>query len=299
MPRCVNVRPGTAIWPRSFGSYRLRVSPGPPGRALVRPLLSSPRFQQGTCRHVQCRRRAARGRLVSNARAEASRQNGARSRGPKTEEGKARSAQNALKHGMRAQKHLVLPDEDAAEFAGTRGSAGRGAGAGWRAAGRARARVAVAAWRLARADRIEIELFEERQDRAGRARARPDPGRQRRALVRDAAALSRRGAWPSSGARPAHAQGAPGRRGGQAHSALAAPRCGPRPVTAADRANRTNPSAPWPDRNISERATRVRCPARARRALAAERTRDWPHRPRAVGRPQPNAPRAPPGLSQP
>ena len=36
----------------------------------------------------------------------------------KTEEGKARSAQNALKHGMRAQKHLVLPDEDGAEFAG-------------------------------------------------------------------------------------------------------------------------------------------------------------------------------------
>ena len=53
---------------------------------------------------------------VCNARAEASRQNGAKSRGPKTAEGRARSAQNALKHGMRAQKHLVLPDEDAAEF---------------------------------------------------------------------------------------------------------------------------------------------------------------------------------------
>ena len=54
---------------------------------------------------------------VSSARAEASRTNGARSRGPKTPEGKARSAQNALKHGMRAQKHVLLPDEDAAEFA--------------------------------------------------------------------------------------------------------------------------------------------------------------------------------------
>ena len=53
---------------------------------------------------------------ISNARAEASRRNGAKSRGPKTLEGKARSAQNALKHGMRAQKYLVLPDEDAAEF---------------------------------------------------------------------------------------------------------------------------------------------------------------------------------------
>jgi hypothetical protein len=34
--------------------------------------------------------------LVSNARAKASRKNGARSRGPKTLEGKGRSAQNAL-----------------------------------------------------------------------------------------------------------------------------------------------------------------------------------------------------------
>jgi hypothetical protein len=33
---------------------------------------------------------------VSDARAEASRRNGARSRGPKTEQGKARAAQNAL-----------------------------------------------------------------------------------------------------------------------------------------------------------------------------------------------------------
>jgi hypothetical protein len=54
---------------------------------------------------------------VSSARAEASRRNGAKSRGPKTAEGKARSAQNALKHGMRARKYLLLPEEDADEFA--------------------------------------------------------------------------------------------------------------------------------------------------------------------------------------
>ena len=54
---------------------------------------------------------------VSHARAEASRRNGAQSRGPKTAEGKARSAQNALKHGLRAEKHVVLPEEDADEFA--------------------------------------------------------------------------------------------------------------------------------------------------------------------------------------
>ena len=104
---------------------------------------------------------------VSNARAEASRQNGAKSRGPKTPEGKARSAQNALKHGMRAQQHLVLPDEDAAEFADLEAALVAElapVGALQRVLAR---RVAVAAWRLARADRIEAELFEERRVASG------------------------------------------------------------------------------------------------------------------------------------
>ena len=99
----------------------------------------------------------------SGARAEASRRNGATSRGPKTPEGKARAAQNALKHGMRAQKHVVLPDEDGAEFAGLQAALIEElAPVGALQIVLAR-RVAVAAWRLARADRIEAELFEERR----------------------------------------------------------------------------------------------------------------------------------------
>ena len=53
---------------------------------------------------------------MSNARAEASRKNGAKSRGPRTAAGKARSARNALKHGLRALQYVVLADEDAVEF---------------------------------------------------------------------------------------------------------------------------------------------------------------------------------------
>ena len=99
---------------------------------------------------------------VSSARAEASRKNGAKSRGPNTPEGKACSSQNALKHGMRAEKHVVLPDEDAAEFAALEAAlVAELAPTGLLQAMLAR-RVAVAAWRLARADRIEADLFAER-----------------------------------------------------------------------------------------------------------------------------------------
>jgi hypothetical protein len=100
---------------------------------------------------------------VSNARAAASRKNGAKSRGPKSAEGKARAAQNAIKHGMRALKYVVLPDECAAEFhAFEEAIVDDLVPVGALPAVLAR-RVAVAAWRLARADRMEVELFEERR----------------------------------------------------------------------------------------------------------------------------------------
>jgi hypothetical protein len=96
---------------------------------------------------------------LSPARAEASRINGAKSRGPKTPEGKARSAQNALKHGLRAQKHLVLPGESPAAFEALETAlleelAPEGALQTVLAR-----RVVAAAWRLERAEHLEAGLF--------------------------------------------------------------------------------------------------------------------------------------------
>jgi hypothetical protein len=96
-----------------------------------------------------------------SARAEASRRNGAKSRGPKTPEGKARSSQNALKHGLRAQKLVVLRHEDAAGYeAHEEALLAELAPEGPLQTLLAR-RVAAAAWRLERADRMEAELFEQ------------------------------------------------------------------------------------------------------------------------------------------
>jgi hypothetical protein len=96
---------------------------------------------------------------LSSARAEASRRNGARSKGPKTPEGKARSSQNALKHGLRAQKHILLPGESAAEYQRLEAALLEElAPEGALQAVLAR-RVVAAAWRLERVEQIEVQLF--------------------------------------------------------------------------------------------------------------------------------------------
>jgi hypothetical protein len=104
---------------------------------------------------------------VSSARAGASRSNGAKSRGTKTSEGKAKSSQNALKHGLRAEKYAVLPEEDAGEFEALEAALLEELAPVGALQGVLARRIARAAWRLARADRIETELFEERHFAAG------------------------------------------------------------------------------------------------------------------------------------
>jgi hypothetical protein len=106
---------------------------------------------------------------LSPARAAASRRNGAKSSGPKSPEGKVRSSQNALKHGLRAQKHMLLAGESAAEYQRLEAALMEElAPEGALQAVLAR-RVVAAAWRLERAETIEVQLFAWNQlDGAGR-----------------------------------------------------------------------------------------------------------------------------------
>ena len=102
--------------------------------------------------------------LLSPARAEASRKNGAKSRGPKTPEGKARSAQNALRHGLRAEKFVVVGDEDPQEFAALEAALVEDLAPEGALQTLLAGRIARAAWRLERAERIEAQLFAREMD---------------------------------------------------------------------------------------------------------------------------------------
>jgi hypothetical protein len=54
--------------------------------------------------------------MASAAQVVANIENATHSTGPRTEDGKARASQNAIKHGLTSNKCLLLPDEDEAEF---------------------------------------------------------------------------------------------------------------------------------------------------------------------------------------
>jgi hypothetical protein len=214
---------------------------------------------------------------------------------------------------MRAQKHLVLPEEDAAEFAALEAALIEElvpVGALQMVLAR---RVAVSTWRLARADRLAAgtglgpRCPTRRSNRpscsrsaGSRAAGSGSPssatatGRGRSRLCCVIAARP----WRSSGARCARSRRSrPSRRSHRSRpddipaAARGAASSGPTSATERTRARRPGSTAIHPGRTA-----RVRCPARGRCAVATERTRDWPHRARAVGRPQPNAARAATGL---
>ena len=94
-----------------------------------------------------------------NLRAEASRKNGAKSKGPVTAGGKARASKNALKHGLRAASTVLLDGEDETEFE----VLDQGLKTDLQPSGPLEtlltSRLAIAAWRMSRADRIEADLL--------------------------------------------------------------------------------------------------------------------------------------------
>ncbi len=83
----------------------------------------------------------------------------ARRAGPRTAEGKARSALNATRHGLRARHFALLPHEDPAEFA----ALARAARRAYRPADAVERElveaIVAALWRELRADRLEAEIL--------------------------------------------------------------------------------------------------------------------------------------------
>jgi len=59
--------------------------------------------------------------MSSRKKSKSARINGAKSKGPTTPEGRARSSQNSLRHGLRSET-VVLPHEDRAQFEALRDS---------------------------------------------------------------------------------------------------------------------------------------------------------------------------------
>ena len=96
----------------------------------------------------------------SPAQIEASRRNGARSKGPVTVDGKVRASRNALKHGLTAMQHLVLEDEVPDALEALIDTVAEETGASTEIEARLARRLAIALWKSERAEKIETALFD-------------------------------------------------------------------------------------------------------------------------------------------
>jgi hypothetical protein len=83
----------------------------------------------------------------------------ARKRGPRTAAGKARSARNALKHGLRARRLVLLQNEDSADFAAFDAAVRAELAPAGALEADLVTRIVTAAWRARRADRMEAALL--------------------------------------------------------------------------------------------------------------------------------------------
>jgi hypothetical protein len=230
-----------------------------------------------------------------SARAAASRANGAKSRGPTTALGKARSAQNALKHGLCARKHVLLPDDSRAEFKALEGALLEDLRPEGALQTLLAHRLVAAAWRLARADRLEFGLLIGDDPRASAGRALVRDGRAAAAfatlvryrggaqaeLFRTLKALKELQAAAAAADRAADAMPEPPVEGTP----------GPRPGAAALRLPAERPALP-PLREIARPHVPSAAEARRSRRIAdADATRNEPERPGSGHRCATDAPR--------
>ncbi|MFO1050082.1 MAG: hypothetical protein U1E52_19560 [Geminicoccaceae bacterium] len=93
------------------------------------------------------------------AQSHASRLNGALSAGPASEAGKARSALNAVRHGLSGRTFFLLPDEDPAEFAAHEAELLRAYRPRDQAEREAVLALVRAEWREVRGDRLEAQVL--------------------------------------------------------------------------------------------------------------------------------------------
>jgi hypothetical protein len=100
-------------------------------------------------------------------------------RGPKTPEGKARSAMNAVRHGLRSRGFALLPEEDLAEWAEHLAELRRDLGPVDPTEEKLVAALAVAMWKEIRADRTEAGVLTRMTDEGALGR---DLGDKRNAL---------------------------------------------------------------------------------------------------------------------
>jgi hypothetical protein len=96
--------------------------------------------------------------MATDKQIEANRRNAKKSTGPKSPEGKAKSARNALKHGL-TSRQVVLEDESAEEFLELRRNLQEDLAPGSQVEMLIVNRLAAVQWRLARVPALEAELF--------------------------------------------------------------------------------------------------------------------------------------------
>lgn len=102
------------------------------------------------------------------AQAEAARRNGALSRGPVTTAGKARSSLNALRHGLASEAHPVVRGEDPAAFAALHADLQARFAPDDAVSAFLVRRLASTMWRTLRAERLEAETVDTREQRPDR-----------------------------------------------------------------------------------------------------------------------------------